>query len=77
MITITPYQLPDIWTFGGSTAKLCIYADLDFKEVGSELWKEGSNQKWYRVINCAIVNKRLIIPEAELPTTTDSDVPFN
>lgn len=65
------------WRYGGTAARLRIYANDDFKASDGRLIWAGNptNRKWYQEVACTVAGTNLTIPQFTIDSTMDSDVP--
>lgn len=75
-ITVSSYVVTG-WQYGGSTAKLRIYAGEQFQTSDGNIVMPGSptRGRWYKEITCSVSGTSLTIPQTVIDSTTDSDIP--
>jgi hypothetical protein len=63
------------WTWGGSTAKIKIYANQTFITSQGVTVHEGTSQGFYKIITCTVAGTVVSCPSFTIDTTTDSSMP--
>lgn len=76
VITLNTVNIP-FWRFGGTTAKLRIYANQTFDASDNTPIMQGSPSRgtWYKEVTCTIDGTTLTVPQTTIYSTTDSSVP--
>jgi len=74
--TVTVNSVTANWSYGGTTARLKIYADVKFQTAGGAIVLPGQAGlgNVYKEIVCTVSGNTLTIPSFQIDSTTDSTV---
>lgn len=75
-VTVSAQTIDGIWRYGGSTAKLRVYASTTFEQSGSFIiGSSRGSGSWYQEISCTVASTTLSIPSFSILVTTTSTSP--